>query len=90
MIFFDYFALILMVAFLAPRFGRNQRGLTARERRALGMFVVALILYYPVSGIFVIGAYASFVARPVGVVLGILSFRGLCVGAMEQGESTER
>jgi len=45
--------------------------------------MAALILYYPVSAFFGVGAYLSFVARPVGFVLGVVSFRFLCLALIE-------
>ena len=43
------------------------------------LFVAALVLYYPVSALFTIGVYLSFVARPLGFVFGVISLRLLCL-----------
>lgn len=83
MIFFDYFVLILVAAFVWRSCGGPSRPLTPREKRALEMFVVALILYYPASGLPIAGLYLSLVLRPIAVVLAILSFRALCLAKLE-------
>lgn len=53
-----------------------------RYRKGLGMLVMALILYYPVSNLFQIGIFLSFVARPVGFILGVMSLRSLCLALL--------
>jgi hypothetical protein len=82
-IFFDYFALLLVAAFLAVSFLHTRRP-NLFKPRTLTMFVTALILYYPISGLMIAGAYLSLIARPVGVVLAILSFRLLCLDLLER------
>ena len=88
MIFFDYFVLLLAVAFLAPSFLQTRRPL-AFKPQTLTMFVTSLILYYPVSGLMIAGAYLSLIARPIAVVLAILSFRSLCVELLRGPEGTD-
>jgi hypothetical protein len=83
MIFFDYFVLIMVAAFICRSWGATPRLLTPSEKRALEMFVVALILYYPASGLPVAGPFISLVARPIAVVLAILSFRLLVLTKLE-------
>jgi hypothetical protein len=89
MIFFDYFVLILAVAFLWRGWRLPACRFLPKEKRALEMFIVALILYYPVSGLMVVGMYLSLIARPIAVILGILSFRLLCLEVPRTTEPAE-
>ena len=79
MAFFDYFSLLLAAAFLIlgcrPQHVRDM----VRYRTALTLFLWSIVLFYPVSAIFMIGVYLGFVAHPVGMVLIGLSFRHLCL-----------
>ena len=79
MIFFDFFCLLLATALVTVGIIARSSLNLAQYRSALGLFVAAVILYYPVSGLFTVGVYISFVARPIAVVLGVLSLRGLCL-----------
>jgi hypothetical protein len=77
--FFSAFSLLLVGAFLVSAFLRQRIVDPAAYRKALALLLAALILYYPISALFTVGVYLSFVARPVGFVLGVLSFRVLCL-----------
>ncbi len=78
--FFTAFSLLLGVAFLVSAFMRHRIFDSAAYRKAFTFWLAALILYYPVSELFAIGVYLGFVARPVGFVLGLISFRFLWLG----------
>jgi hypothetical protein len=82
--FFDAFSLLLATALLTSGFLRRRIGDIGKYRKALAFFVTALILYYAVSAIFGIGVYLSFVGRPLGFVLGVLSLRFLCLALFVQ------
>jgi hypothetical protein len=82
-IFFDYFALLLVAAFIAASF-LHTPGPLLFKRRTLTLFVIALILYYPVSGLMLAGPYLSLIARPIAVVLAFLSFRLLCLDLLQR------
>jgi len=82
--FFDVFSLLLAAALLASASLPQRINDVGRYRKALVLFATSLILYYPVSAIFLIGAYISFVARPMGFVLGVLSFCSLCLALFVQ------
>jgi hypothetical protein len=79
MAFFDFFSLLMAAAFLIlacrPQHVRDM----VRYRKALTLFLWSLVLFYPISAIFMIGVYLGFVAHPVGMVLIVLSFRHLCL-----------
>jgi hypothetical protein len=77
--FFAAFSLLVAGGFLMAGFLRQRTLDPAAYRKGLTLLVAGLILYYPVSALFTIGLYLSFVARPVGFVLGVLSFRLLCL-----------
>ena len=86
--FFTGFSLLLAVEFLVIAFLRQKVVDHAAYRKALALFLAALILYYPVSELFTVGLYLSFVARPAGFVLGVFSFRRLCLALVAaRGES---
>ncbi len=79
MAFFDFFSLLLATAFLIlacrPQHVRDM----VRYRKALTLFLWSIVLFYPVSAIFMIGVYLGFVAHSVGMVLIVLSVRHLCL-----------
>ena len=77
--FFTAFSLLLVGAFLVSAFLRQKIVDPVAYRKALAQLLAALILYYPVSALFGVGVYLSFVARPVGFILGMVSFRFLCL-----------
>lgn len=77
--FFSALSLLLASGFLVTGFLRPRMIDPAAYRKALTLLLAALILYYPVSALFAVGVYLSFVARPVGFVLGVVSFRLLCL-----------
>jgi hypothetical protein len=72
---FGSFALLLAGGFLVSAFLRQRILDPAAYQKSLTLLLAALILYYPVSVLFAVGVYLGFVARPVGFVLGVLSFR---------------
>ncbi len=80
--FFSAFSLLLAGAFLVTAFFREKIVDPAAYRKALAVLLAALILYYPVSDIFAVGVYLGFVARPLGFVLGVISFRFLCLALL--------
>jgi len=61
-----------------------------RYRKALTLFVWSILLFYPVSAIFMIGVYLSFVAHPLGMVLSVLSIRHLCLALTLQPEPDKK
>jgi hypothetical protein len=77
--FFSAFSLLLIGAFLVSAFLSQRIIDPLAYRKALTQLLAALILYYPVSAIFWVGVYLSFVARPLGFVLAVVSFRFLCL-----------
>jgi hypothetical protein len=83
--FFDAFSVLLAGGFLVTAFLRREVVQTAAFRTALMLFVVALILTYLVSGIFMAGPYMSIVMWPIGFVLALLSFRALCLAVAASG-----
>jgi hypothetical protein len=87
--FFDPFSLLLATALLASGFLRARIGDAGKYRKALAFFVAALILYYPVSAIFAVGVYLSFVARPLGFVLAVVSLRFLCLALFVQAPESK-
>ncbi len=76
---FGAFSLLLAAALALAAFFPDRIQDIEVYRKGLIQFLVALALYYPVSGLFWIGVYLSFVARPLGFLLGLNSFRLLCV-----------
>jgi hypothetical protein len=86
--FYTAFSLLLAVGFLVAGFQRQRFVDHAAYRKALALFLAALILYYPVSALCTVGVYLSLVARPAGFVLGVCSFRRLCLALVAaNGES---
>ena len=89
MAFFDFFSLLLAAAFLIlgcrPQHVRDM----TRYRKALKLFLWSIVLFYPVSAIFMIGVYLGFVAHPVGMVLIVLSFRHLCLALISPAPAQE-
>lgn len=84
---FAAFSLLLAAGFIVAGFFRPRIVDPAAFRRAIGLLVAALILYYPISAIFYVGVYLSFVARPLGFVLGVISFRVFCLALIAPGDS---
>ncbi len=86
MAFFDYFSLLLAAAFLI--LGRRPQHVRdmVRYRKALTLFLWSIVLFYPVSAIFMFGVYLAFVTHPVGMVLIVLSFRQLCLALIAAPE----
>jgi hypothetical protein len=76
---FAALSLLIGAGFLVAAFLKQRIADPTEYRSALTLLLVALILYYPVSSLFVVGVYLSFVVRPLGFVLLALSFRGLCL-----------
>jgi hypothetical protein len=76
---FDLLSLVLAIAFLTAGFFPQRIGNMEKYKKALTLWMVALILYFPVSAIFGIGVYLSLVARPLGFILSLLSLRQLCL-----------
>ena len=88
--FFGALSLLLAGAFLVSAFFRRRIVDSVAYRKALTQFLAALILYYPVSALFAVGVYVSFVARPLGFVLGVISLRFLCLALIApQGSGKE-
>jgi hypothetical protein len=79
---FAALSLLLGAGFLVAAFLKQRIADPTEYRSALTLLLVALILYYPVSALFAVGPYLSFVARPLGFVLLVLSFRGLCLALL--------
>jgi hypothetical protein len=79
---FAAFSLLLAAGFLVTVILRQRIIDSAAYRKALTLFLAALILYYPISALFTVGPYLSLVARPVGFVLGVVSFRNLCLALL--------
>ena len=77
--FFTAFSLLLAIGFLVCTFVRQRIVDLAAFHRALFLFLAALACYYGVSMIFMVGVYLSIAAGPVGFVLGLMSFRALCL-----------
>lgn len=86
--FFNTFSLLLGIGFLAAGLLRQKITDPLKYRKALAFYVAALILYYPVSAIFGIGVYLSFVARPLGFVLGVVSLRLLCLALITESSES--
>ena len=80
--FFSAFSVLMAGGMLAAAFLRQRIVDPVAYHKARKWFFAALILYYPVSELFGVGMYLSFVARPVGFVLGLLSFRFLCLAVL--------
>jgi len=76
---FDVLSLILAIGFLIAAFFPYRIQDAAGYRRAITLWIVSLTLYFPVSALFQIGVFLSFVARPVGFILALLSLRALCL-----------
>jgi hypothetical protein len=87
---FGAFSLLLAGGLLVAAFLRQRIIDPVAYRRALTLLLTALILYYPVSALFTVGAYLSIVARPVAFVLGVLSFRALCLALVATPGSSKR
>ena len=85
--FFSAFSLLLIGAFLVSAFLRQRAVDPVAYRKALAQLLAALILYYPVSALFGVGVYLSFVARPLGFVLGVVSFRSFCLALIASHSS---
>jgi hypothetical protein len=79
----DAFALLSLVvlplAFLVLGVFRQRIVRVDQYWMALNCWVIAMILYYPVSGLFMIGAYLSIVVQPAALVIGFFSVYRLCV-----------
>lgn len=76
---FDLLSTVLAIAFLTGGFFPQRIGYMEKYKKALTLWILALILYFPVSAVFNIGVYLSFVARPLGFILSLLSLRQLCL-----------
>lgn len=76
--FFAAFSTLLAAGFLTSAFLRQRIADPAAFQRALFQFLMALVFYYGASMLFMVGAYLSFITMPVGFVLALLSFCGLC------------
>ena len=85
--FFSILTLLTAAGLLVIAFRRARSFEPRAYRKALLLLLAAWILYYPVSELFMVGVYLSFVVRPVGFVLGALSFRLLCL-ALFDGSTT--
>lgn len=79
MAFFDCFSLLLAAAFLFLHCRPQHIRDAARLRRAFVFYLWSLVLFYPVSAIFMIGVYIGIVTNPIGMILSILCFRHLCL-----------
>lgn len=79
--FFDFFSLLAC----RPQHVRDR----VQHRKALKLFLWSLVLFYPVSAIFMIGVYLDFVSHPIGMILSILSFRFLWLSLLSPGGDEE-
>ncbi|WP_395736872.1 hypothetical protein [Prosthecobacter sp.] len=77
MAFFDFFFLFLAAAFLFFRCRPQYVHDVTHHRKALNLFLWSLVLFYPVSAIFMISVYLSIVTNPIAMILSILCFRFL-------------
>jgi hypothetical protein len=79
----DAFALLslilLPVAFLVLGAFRQRIVRVDQYWMAMNYWIIAMILYYPVSGLFMIGAYLSIVAQPAALVIGFFGVYRLCM-----------
>ncbi len=89
MAFFDFFSLLLAVAFLLLGCRQQHVRDMVQYRKAIKLFLWSIILFYPVSAIFMIGVYLSFVGHPVGMILSVLSFRHLCLALISPANTEE-
>lgn len=80
--FLGALSLLAAAAFLVVAFQRQRIGDVGRYQKALGFFVAALILYYPMSTIFAIGGYVGLVSQPLGFILEVMSLRLLCLALL--------
>ena len=76
---YEALSLVLAIGFLTAAFFPQRIRNDASYRKAITFWIIALILYFPVSALFQIGVFLSIVARPVGFVLTVLSLRLLCL-----------
>jgi hypothetical protein len=87
--FADLLSLLLLpIAFLILGVSHRKIAHTERYRNALVIWVIAMIVYYPVSNFFAIGAYIGIVARPVGFVLVLMSIYKLCMALIPDTTSS--
>ncbi len=89
--FFAALSLLIALVLLAPVVLRRRILEPPAQRKILTLLLIGLVLHYPVSELFGIGGYLAIVARPVGFVFGLLSFRELCLAingqAPQDGQS---
>jgi hypothetical protein len=81
---FDGLSLVLAIAFLTAAFFPQRIHDLAKYRKAISLWIIALVLYFPVSALFQIGVFLSFVARPVGFVLVLVSLQLFCFALMNR------
>ncbi len=77
--FFACFALLLAISFLGLPLIRPNVAQAVAFRKALGLLLGALVIYYPISDLFFLGPYLGIAGHPVGFVLALLSFRLVCL-----------
>ena len=77
-----WLSLLVAAALLTTAFLRHKIGNADEYRSAITMYVWALILYYPVSVLPAVGSFLSFVTRPAGFVMVLLSLRLLCLALL--------
>jgi hypothetical protein len=87
----DAFALLSLV-FLPLAFlllGVFRQRIVRRDEywKAVKCWLIAMILYYPVSELFFIGVFLSYGTRPAGFVMAILTVYRLCVALFPEAES---
>jgi|WetSurMetagenome_2_1015567.scaffolds.fasta_scaffold482668_1 hypothetical protein len=76
--FFAAFSMLLAVGFLALAFLRQRIADPAAYHRALFLFLMALVCYFGIPLLFMVGIYLGIITMPIGFVLAVLSFRDLC------------
>ncbi|SFJ42393.1 hypothetical protein [Planctomicrobium piriforme] len=76
--FFDLFSLLIAAGLLLASIRPEKVSSAKAYKKALWYFFAALILHYPLSEIFYVGVFLSFVARPIGFLLILMSFAFLC------------
>jgi hypothetical protein len=85
--FYEWYSLLLAVAFLVLGVFRQKLGGIGQYWKALNFWVAALILYYPVSNFFGVGVYLSIIARPTGFILGLVSLYLLCMALVQDSRN---
>lgn len=89
MTFFDLFFLLLAAALLILGCRPQHLRDVARYRSALNFFVWALIIAYDVPAFIRITVVLGISTVPIGMIVGVLSFRHLCLALFNPANTEE-